>query len=358
MPLRNILAWHQLQQQKKNEQEIGLKAVKEEKPFSVEAVYEFFLCAVREFEMAQQQYHDRQYGKFITSLQESANSLVKTILSAKGKSPVGNTDIIEAQLAEFSRDDELIRKVCGSVDLVHSLTPTGLNTKKDNSRFETTLRKYEEVLIVARRWLLNELHLRGRIKQKINEMLTSKQGRKRLTFLVLPLVLLITVPVVFFYYLEPEDTFEIDGQVFWKEKPGVPFTPENSKRFTVFPGDKSHVYSIVLDNPVNVYLLRLDPVNQTGLTDIEIDWIRLYGPQGELVRDLIFDTSMYWSCDNCIKKESTTHSYRMQPTSNDPYITSSVIKQGKVKKLTISLRAVAKKTFWEWLLGIDKNMEF
>ena len=330
----------------------------EEKPGCPNDVYELFLNATREMDNADQRWSHRQYEKFIEAVKNSAHYLAKALLISSGINVKSEGNSIDALVMKQSKSGGMAQPVFNGILTVISLQPNPPYKEDSLAEIRNIYQEYNQTLVTARQLIAGELNYNVGVKRCISDIFFNKGVRKKFSYLLLSLFLLIAAPLILYYSIDPEDTFELDGQLFWKEKPGVPFTPGNSKRFTVFPGDKSHEYSIVLDNPVTIYLLRLDPVNQIGLTDIEIDWIRLYGPQGELVRDLIFDTSMHWSCDNCIKKESSTYSFRMQPTSNDPFITSSVIEQRKVKKIIISLRAVAKKTFWEWLLGIDKNMEF
>lgn len=330
----------------------------EQNPGYSKNVYELFLRATREMENADQRWSHRQYEKFIDAIKNSARCLAKALIVASGINLESEGSSIDAHVSKQSKSGGMAQPVFNSILTVISLQSNSPYNEESLAEIRKIYQEYNQTLVTARQLIAGKLKYNAEVKSCISDIFFNKGGRKRIAYPLLTLFLLIATTLIIYYSIDPEDTFELDGQVFWKEKPGVPFTAENSKRFTVFPGDKSHEYSIVLDAPVTVYLLRLDPVNQIGLTDIEIDWIRLYGAQGELVRDLIFDTSMYWSCDNCIKKESSTHSFRMQPTSNDPYITSSVIEQRKVKKIIISLRAVAKKTFWEWLLGIDKNLEF
>lgn len=330
----------------------------EEKPEYSNDVFELFLNAAREMEIADQRWSHKQYEKFIYAIKNSARYLAKALTIASGINLEREGNSIDSLILKQSKSGGMAQPVFSSILSVISLQPKPQYKEDSLAEIRKVYDEYNQTLVIARQLIAGELQYNAGVKRCISDLFISKGGRKRIVYLLLTLFLLVGTPLIIYHSINPEDTFELDGQVFWKEKPGVPFTPQNSKRFAVQSGNKSHDYSIVLDNPVTIYLLRLDPVNQIGLTDIEIDWIRLYGPQGELLRELIFDATMYWACDNCIKKESSTHTFRMQPTSNDPFITSSVIEQSQVKTIAFRLRAVSKKSFWEWVLGIDKNMEF
>lgn len=322
-------------------------------------VYDLFHCAVSKMESAHQLWRAQQYEKFIMALQDSASYLAKSLYSARTDTTFIDEESIEVLVSKLKNDEDSSYDHYKSILDVLSLKSPNKIDGDDIGEIGRIFQQYQYLLVTARKKLVQDLKYNEKIKSNIRKIFYSKAGLKNLSLVLFALTILIALPVSVYHHIKPLGSFDLHGQIFWKEKAKVPFTPQNSKHFEVIAGsNQSHEYTIKLDKPVNIYLLRLDPVNQKGLTEIEVEWIRLLNTEDEVLRELKFNNTMYWSCDNCIKKDSVTDSYIIQPTSNDPYMTSSVIDQAMVKKLNIKLRAVSEKTFWEWALGIDKNMEF
>jgi hypothetical protein len=317
-------------------------------------VYSLFYCAVSEMEAGHKLWRKKEYGQFLSLLQASATYLAKALLAVKGH-PVSDEKPLAEQV--IAADDH-----SGSSHSVYSSILDVLSfdagTDDNRERLEDVYGEYRSSLVNARKILVSNLGYNEKIWQKLRQLFITRTGMKQLAVVMLPIFVLLALPAIIYPYFDPIDRYELDGQLFWKSKPKVPFSAKNSKRFPVISDNQSREYTIALDSPVNIFLLRLDPVNAIGLTDVEIETISLLGPGSVLLRQLVFDNSMYWSCDNCIGLENNADTYRMRPTTNDPYLTSSAINQEGVSKIMIRMRAVSKKTFWEWLLGIDKSLEF
>jgi len=317
-------------------------------------VYSSFHCAVSEMEAGHQAWQNKEYEQFVVLLQASAAYLAKALLLAKGESALDEKSLTELVKVINETSDPSHPVYSSILDVL--LLDAGGDEKRE--KLEDVYGEYRSTLVNARKILVSDLGYNDKIWQKLRQLFFTQTGMKQLAVVMLPIFVLLTLPVLIYHYVDPIDNYEIDGQLFWKSKAKVPFSTKSSKRFPVISDNQSREYTIALDSPVNIFLLRLDPVNTIGLTNIEIESIRLLGTGDVLLRQLVFDNSMYWSCDNCIGLENNADTYRMRPTTNDPYLTSSAINQEGVSKIMIRMRAVSKKTFWEWLLGIDKSLEF
>lgn len=315
-------------------------------------VYDLFLCAVTEMEAGHQLWRKNQYEEFIKALQTSAIYLARALLSARGVSVDGS---IGNLLSEMNAADDSNHPVCKGILDVLSFN-AGTEVKKEHIR--KIYEDYQSTLTNARKILVRDLNYNEKIWQKLTEIFYTRAGLKQLSVVILPLIILIILPVAIYRYIEPMAIYDLDGQIFWKSKPEVPFSAQNSRHFKVIADNQSREYTVDLTNPEDIFMLRLDPVNKQYLTEIKIQSIRLLGQGDVLLRQLVFDNSMYWSCDNCIGLEKNSNGYRMRPVNNDPFLTSSAINEEGVKKITIKMRVVSKKTFWEWILGIEKNLEY
>lgn len=313
-----------------------------------------FLSAVTEMEAAHMLWRKKQYQQFVTVLQGSAACLARAVLLARGDVATGEQPRTEL-IRTLNESNDPLGPVLKNISDVLVLDA---NTNDNRDAIKAIYREYQNTLIEARKVLMRDLHYNEKRQKKLQQLFFTSTGLKQIFAVVLPLIVFLSLPLAFYHYVDPIDNFELDGQVFWKSKPKVPFTANDSRRFAVIADNQNREYTLSLDSPVNIFLLRLDPVNAIGLTDIEIEEISLLGADNVLLRQLIFDSSMYWSCDHCVSLENDRSTYRMRPSSNDPYLTSSAIDQEGVSKIIIKMRAVSRKTFWEWVLAINKNMEF
>lgn len=319
-----------------------------------QTVYSLFQCAVTEMEVAHLFWRKRQTQECIKALQASANCLIRAIITSQGLS-VSEQFPLEKQLKELENSNDLCHSLYTNIYNVISLS-TGSDTK--NEQIKALYKDYQSALIDARKLLVRNTNYNDKLRQKLRSTFFTSVGLKKLSITLLPLVVVLLFSVAIYQYIDPIDSYDLDGQIFWKTSAKYPFTTKDSIRFPVVSDNQKRNYSVELESPANIFMLRLDPVNKVGLSDIEVEAIRLFGSDNKLLRELLFDNSMYWSCKNCLKLKNDSMTYRMRPTSNDPYLTSSKINQDKVKKITITMRAVSRKTFWEWILGIDKSMEF
>jgi len=317
-------------------------------------VYSLFLCAITEMEAGHRLWRKNQYEEFAETLQASAISIARALLTARGVS-VSEEGSIEKLLSEINHTDDSYHPIYKSI-LDVLLFDAGTEVKKEHIR--GIYEDYQSTLVNARKMLVHDLNYNEKIWQKLKETFFTRAGLKQLSVVILALIILITLPVAIYRYIEPMAIYDLDGQIFWKNKPKVPFRAQNSRHFAVIADNQSREYVVDLTNPEDIFMLRLDPVNKQYLTEIEIESIRLLGQGDVLLRQLIFDNSMYWSCENCTGLERNSNAYLMRPANNDPFLTSSAINEKGVKKIAIKMRAVSKKSFWEWILGIEKNLEF
>lgn len=308
--------------------------------------YRFFFAAIDEMEAGHQLWRKSRCEAFLKALKTSARNLARALLAAKGCT-ISTEMPVTDQLRDINNPSNASKAVYDSIDCVLSFE-TGTEITKDDLR--GTYKTYQSALVSTREILAHELGYK--------KTLFTRTVLNQIAAAVVAISLLILLSTAVYYFVQPMAIYDLDGQIFWKNKPGVPFSPENSGRFSVIANNQSREYSVNLNETQNIFLLRLDPVNKHYLTEIEIESISLLGPDNKVLRKLVLDNSMYWSCDNCILLENKSSTYRLRPAGNDPYLTSSRINVNGVKSLSIKMRAVSKKTFWEWVLGIDKSMEF
>ena len=321
-------------------------------------LYDLFLTAVKEEEVGNKFWSSRDYKEFITAIQKSATCLVQALLITKGIISEIDKQPISDVAGMLKKSNDLSSSVRTSILNILSLDKEAAINEKSVEKMKTAYLNYSDCLVNARKEIVSELGYTNKIWRNIKQLTETREGIKKLSMIVLPIFFLISIPLAIFYKLEPISDVDYSGQIYWKEKPKVPFTSYNSKHLPVIADNQFREYNVELASPVNIFLLRLDPVNQSGLTDVEIESVQLFNEENVLLRELRLDKSMYWSCENCSNIDTNTNTLRMRPINNDPYLTSTPINQTGVKKIIIKMRAVSKKTFWEWVLGIDTSMEF
>lgn len=317
--------------------------------------YDLFLCAVREMESASLYKKKKQYLEFKEALQSSANYFARALLVAKGNF-TSNDEISREQLSSelniLSDDDDPVYNII--LDVI-SLENENSIYDQPNNKLPGIYNQYRDALVSGRKKLAHDLNYNTNPWKIIQYLLFTRTGFKRSSFILLPLLILIALPFAIYHHLEPVHNSKLVGQVFWKPNRDIPFNVELSHSFPVREGRSFREYSIPLLDSVNIHLLRVDPIHKKNFSEIEIEWIRLFNIEGILLQEITYKDLKKWSCTNCLKLPlGKNNIFRVQVTNNDPYLLSTLIEQEKVKLMTIRMRVISKKTFWEWVLGIDR----
>ncbi|MCK5360068.1 MAG: hypothetical protein KAJ95_05545, partial [Gammaproteobacteria bacterium] len=243
--------------------------IKHIKPLDAES-YRFFHCAVTDIEAAKPYWRKKQYEQFVALLQKSACCLAKALLSSKSIVVSDNKSLsdLASAIDEISDIDNPV------YSNIHSILTYVANTDK-NEGLREIYREYQGTLIETRKILARDLNYNSRIREKFYQTIFTAAGLKKLFPFIMMLVILVMLPAGIHHFFDPIDMYELDGQVFWKSRPGIPFSSKESKHFPVISDNKSREYTIDLDSTENIFLLRIDPVNAIGLTDVEIEEISL-----------------------------------------------------------------------------------
>ena len=224
-----------------------------------------------------------------------------------------------------------------------------------NNKLLGTYNQYRDALVSGRKKLAHDLNYNTNPWKRIQYLLFTRTGFKRSSFILLPLLILIALPFAIYHHLKPVHNSKMAGQIFWKPNRDIPFNVQLSHSFSVREGRSFREYSIPLLDSVNIHLLRIDPIHKKYFSEIEIEWIRLFNIEGILLQEISYKDLKKWSCTNCLKLPlGKNNIFRVQVTNNDPYLLSTLIDQEKVKLMTIRMRVISKKTFWEWVLGINR----
>lgn len=316
--------------------------------------YDLFLCAVREMESASLYRKKKQYLELKNAIQRSANCFARALLVAKGKAS-SNDEITDAlmssELKILSDNNNPIYKII--LDVISLETEDDIYDQP-NIKTQGIYNRYRDALVSGRKILAHDLNYNENPWKIIQYLLFTRTGFKRSSYILLPLLILIALPFAVYHHLEPVHNSNLVGQIFWKPKGDIPFNVQLSHSFPVREGKHFHEYSIPLPDPVDIHLLRVDPIHHKYFAEIEIEWIRLINKEGILLLELTSKDFKKWLCTNCVELPvGENNIFRIQVTRKDPYVTSTLIDQEKVKLMTIRMRIISKKTFWEWVLGID-----
>jgi hypothetical protein len=117
--------------------------------------------------------------------------------------------------------------------------------------------------------------------------------------------------------------------------------------------DLRHRYSVALGSPITIGRLRIDPVNEVYATEVDILHISLADAAGNRSRDLIAGGAA-WSCVNCRWLPGGEQTRRLRPLNDDPHIVGPPLVPFKAVRVDITMRASARKTFWEWITRLKK----
>lgn len=318
--------------------------------------YTFFLCAVRVSESASLNRKKKLYSESLKDFKISAYCFARALLAASGKT----------QEANDLKDDELIAELSDiSVDISRVLSPafdlmkldTNETVQENSEIFKDISEQYIDALARGRKILVHDLNYHEKFFDDFNLHIFPRAGFKKICFISILLIIFLLSPVVAYIYLEPAHNSNLVAQIFWRSNISTAFNVERSYSFPVREGKQFHEYTIPLPDSVRINSLRVDPMhkNRRNYAEIGIEWIRLFSKNKVLLKELTSRDLNKWSCTNCVElTDGEKNIYIMRVNNNRPYMVSELIGQDKVNFISIKLRIISKKTFWEWVLGIVK----
>jgi hypothetical protein len=266
-----------------------------------------------------------------------------------------NADLLSSELGRLNEENSTVYK--SIIEVLDFDTESKIDDLAV-SKIKLSYKRYGDALVRARKILAQELKYKERQWQRIKQQFFTRTGLIQIFYILIPLLILITLPIAVYHHLKPVSNFDVGGQIFWKTSGKLPFTSQQSHRFTVKVDNQYREYTIDLGEPVDIFLLRLDPVNKKYLTDIDLEWIRLVNEEGIILHESSYDNFNLWSCNNCVKIPATEKNiFSIRPLNDDLHLISTRVNKDRVKSIIIRMRAASKKTFWEWVLAIDKNFE-
>lgn len=285
------------------------------------------------------------FANSVSTLQQSARCLADAVLAARGHEQTTDAQrirrLVDQPVVDHEADQPLTELL--RIDLAAEWT-------EERARAMSALEKrYRALMPRLRSALVDEIPGYGHVWTLCRHV----AGRRWVRGTVAGLAAAVLLNVAVYKVSEPSYLLELNGRVFWKSTPGDPFLEERSRGFTVVVDGSSHDYSITFAEPVRIASLRLDPVNKVYATEVEIEQIRLRDSGGNIFD--VFDNPTGWSCTNCLWLAEDERRDRLVPDNDDPYITSPPMDPVQVSRIRITMRASAKKTFWEWITRLDKQ---
>ena len=317
--------------------------------------YDLFLCAVREMESASSYRRKKQYLALKDAVQSSACCLARALLLAQGKSTSKNVKVdvllTSDELNQLRNNNNPVYRAI--LDVISLDYKSNLNVSPD-SKTQDIYNRFRDALISGRKMLAQDLNYNDHLWKKIKCLLFTGKGFKKSAYFFLPLLVFITLPVAVYHYLEPVHNANLLGEIFWKSNTDTAFSHQLSQHFTVTGGNNFREYTIELGQPADIYILRFDPLHRKDLAIIEVEWIRMINEHGMRLKELTAEDMKQWACINCVKLNKGDNSmFKIQVIDNDPQLISTVMDSVMVKSVNIRMRILSRKTFWEWILGID-----
>jgi len=318
--------------------------------------YSFFLCAVRESELASLNRKKKLYSEALKYYKKSANCFARALLAANGNMQEANNlneNEIIAKLSGISNDRELVLKPVLAV----MMFDTNEALDENPEEFIDTSDCYQEALVSGRKILVHDLKHHEKYHDGVNALIFPRAVFKRLYFILILFMMFLVSLFAVYKYLEPVYNSNLVAQIFWRSDSNTPFNVEHSYSFPVREGKQFREYTIPFPDSVNISSLRVDPmhINRRNFAEIGIEWIRLLNKEGILLQEFTPKDLIKWSCTNCVKLTvGDKNIFVIRVNNKRPYLVSKLIDQEKVDLVSIKIRIKSKKTFWEWIFKIEK----
>lgn len=280
------------------------------------------------------------------SLRRSVLCMVDAFLAARGKPAASDAD-----RSRLAAEHPILDRASDSILLeILSLDTRSQWTAERFTRLRELEGQYRAMLPALRSSLAAELPDHEPVPAYLKRVAGGPAGR------VATVMAAVVALIAGAYYLTgPAYRLDLGGQVFWKQSPGEPFAEERSRTFDVQVDGRLHEYAIDFETPVQVSVLRLDPVDRMDATAVDVHHIGLLGSDGEEL--LMIDDYASWSCMNCRWLTGRGDGSRLRPLNDDPYVFGPAIAPLEVAGIVIGMRASADKTIWEWITRLEKSLE-
>lgn len=280
-------------------------------------------------------------------LQCSVRALLDAFLAARGRHASSDRErlqsIVDTPLLGPGPDDTLRRLL--------TIDTASRSTAADRASLAELERDYRLLLPALRSRLAAELPAQRGPGAVLTDLTTHRGARLIGAFIVAAGAILATA----YQVLEPVYQLDMGAQVFWTGSPEAPFAEPRSKAFTVRTDGVMHHYSVPLDALARVAALRIDPVDSADTTEVEIRSVELLGPSGRPELIFSFDDRAAWSCHNCRSLPVADSGFRLRPLNDDPFIVGPPVDPVDVGGIRVAMRAVARKSFFEWLTRLEKT---
>ncbi len=316
---------------------------------------QLFLLAVRKIEDAAACRKKKQYIELLDSLRESATLLAHAIQSANSK----RTESSEIEKTQAVQNSPVFNKLSQqSQTIIQVLISPDFHLGDQNNKFRDAVTdlfdRYNAALIDARRVLLSELKEKEKAANKVPGTALNPATKKAISYLFFPLLILFALAIFSYIRIEPVHNSNLAGEIYWQTKENEAFSAAYTQIFDVTEGLDFKDYFIDMELPVKITKLRIDPVHRKDLAEIEIKWIKLVGKNEQLLKMFSADELNLWSCANCLKiNRNNGKNFTIKVVDNDPFIISPELGVKEVTGVAIRMKIISKKSFLEWLLGID-----
>jgi hypothetical protein len=316
---------------------------------------ESFGSAIKSMDEGESCLRKKQYAKAIQFIRQSSIDLLKALLYSTQSYDSGenlNNEFIYKEVTRFYEDDShhYLEPVLAAFNYNGMSDETSINP----DHLKHLYARFNNSIIAVRKVIARETDYNAGLFEVVKKHIASRAGLKRIGFIVIPLLLL--AGALHYTYREnlPEHTANLTGEVFWKPDNQTPFNLGFARRFPVRQGGNMNEYLVDLGKTYSIHSFRFDPVHDKHLAIIEIEWIRFQDRHGRLVEEFNPGKLGDWQCHSCSEISSTGQAHRIKVTGKDPYLTSSIIAIDNVSQAVIRMRVLSRKSFWEWLLGIDQ----
>ena len=174
--------------------------------------YSLFLCAVTEMEAASACKKRKLYSEVVQAIQKSANCLTTALLAAKGivvSKEEMNADLLSSEIGRHSGEDAAVYKA------ILEVLDFDTESKIDDlsvSKIKLTFNSYGDAIVRARKILARELKYKEQQRRRIKYQFFTRTGLIQIFYILIPLLILITLPIAAYHHLTPVSNFDVGGR--------------------------------------------------------------------------------------------------------------------------------------------------
>ncbi len=150
---------------------------------------------------------------------------------------------------------------------------------------------------------------------------------------------------------DPATSMSTSLQLFWISPESPEFSEASKKRVEIQSDGQLAVYPITLEEPVSMHAIRLDPT-EFQIEEVELFRIEVIGSEPSQQHTFHFEKpnkKRKWTLENLKALSPPDGTWRLYPTSGDPYLISPWFSPFPVQKILIEMRLVNRRlSFQEW----------